>query len=204
MPQRGPKAPDWDQLYEQAEAQAGYFDTQQALGAGFSAPLLTHHAQSGRIRRVLRGVFRLSHFPRSEHENLVTFWLWSHQKGVFSHETALMLHGLSDAMPSRLDMTLPAEWRTRRLKIPEELIVHYADVPPTDRTWLGPVPLTTPARAILDCQREGAPREIVDLAFRQISHRGLLAPRDLRALRRSLTRLPSGREQQQDPRVRNA
>ena len=31
--------------------------------------------------------------------------------GVFSHDTALALHELSDALPARAHLTLPASWR---------------------------------------------------------------------------------------------
>jgi len=49
---------------------------------------------------VRRGVYRLEHFPAGEHEDLVALWLWTDRAGVFSHETALALHGLSDTLPS--------------------------------------------------------------------------------------------------------
>jgi hypothetical protein len=43
----------------------------------------------GRLRRLRRGLYRLVHFPLTEHEDLAALWLWSGQAGVFSHETAL-------------------------------------------------------------------------------------------------------------------
>jgi len=36
-------------------------------------------------------------------------------KGIFSHETALFLHGLSDRDPLRLMMTIPAGWNSKML-----------------------------------------------------------------------------------------
>src|SRR5690348_10230352 len=92
--------PNWDHLYEQASAQEGYFTTQQAAAAGYSSQLLLKHLHAGRIKRARRGVYRLVHFPAGDHEDLTIVWLWSECKGVFSHMTALALHGLSDALPS--------------------------------------------------------------------------------------------------------
>src|SRR5688572_30913165 len=105
--------PDWNRLYETASSQGGLFTTQQAVTAGHSSQLLLHHLRAGRIVRVRRGIYRLVHFPPSEHEGLVEIWLWSEQAGVFSHETALGLHDLSDALPAKLHLTLPRAWRSR-------------------------------------------------------------------------------------------
>ena len=55
-------------------------------------------------------MYRLVEFPTGEHEDLVIAWLWSDRAGVFSHDTALALHNLSDALPAHLHMTLPATW----------------------------------------------------------------------------------------------
>lgn len=51
--------PDHEGLFATATEQAGYFTTAQARGSGFSSPLLTHHAKSGRFVRVARGLYRL-------------------------------------------------------------------------------------------------------------------------------------------------
>ena len=111
--------PDWDGLFEIAAAQDGLFTTQQAAAAGYSPQLLSHHLRAGRIVRVRRGIYRLVHFLAPDHEDLTTIWLWSEQAGVFSHQTALALHGLSDVLPSRMHLTVPAAWRQRRLRVPE-------------------------------------------------------------------------------------
>jgi hypothetical protein len=37
----------------------------------------------------------------------VVLWLWSGREGVFSHETALALHELSDVMPATRHVTVP-------------------------------------------------------------------------------------------------
>ena len=83
--------PDWDHLFEIAAGQAGYFTTKQAAGAGYSTHLLRKHIHAGRVARSRRGIYRLVHFPASEHEELVAAWLWSEQAGVISHQTALSL-----------------------------------------------------------------------------------------------------------------
>jgi len=146
-----PSSPDWDRLFELAAAQAGHFTTQQAAEVGYSAQLLAHHAVVGRLRRVRRGVYRLVHFPLTEHEDLAALWLWSGQAGVFSHETALALHGLTGAQPAQHHLTLPASWAKRRLVVPGGVVLHFGDVAAHERCWVGPVPVTTPSRTRADC-----------------------------------------------------
>jgi len=175
---RGPH-PVWDRLYETAAPQGGYLTLAQAAAAGYSSPLVEYHVKSGRMERVARGIFRLVHFPPTDNEELVVFWLWSEQKGVFSHETALALHELSDALPAKMHMTVPAGWRRRRLRVPRGLILHYGDVAKADLTWRGPVPLTAPLRTVVDVALEGDPA-LAEQATAQGLRRRMFSRTDLR------------------------
>lgn len=172
MPRRV-KTPSWDHLYAAAAPQAGLFSLKQAADAGYSPPLLEYHVQRGRVARVARGIFRLTHFPPGDEEDLVALWLWSERRGVFSHETALRLHELSDVLPASAHLTLPSDARTRRRRTPPGVMVHYADVGQGDLTWKGPVPLTTALRSILDAQEAAVAPDIVRQAIRQGLRRGL-------------------------------
>lgn len=176
------RAPDWNKLYELAAAQAGYFQLAQAREAGYSPPLLEYYVREGRVERVARGIFRLAHFPPSDHEDLVIAWLWSGRLGVFSHETALLLHELSDALPARQHMTVPSAWERRRLRVPKNLILHFADLVEKDRAWKGPLPITTPLRTIVDCVAANSPPDIVKQAADQGVKRGLFARDDVRGV----------------------
>lgn len=124
--------PSWDALYQLAAPQAGYFSVSQAAAAGYSIPLIQYYVRRGRLQRALRGILRLAHFPPGEFEDLVPIWLWSRREGLFSHETALVLHGLSDALPGTTSLTLPEAWRRRRIRVPTGVVAHYDDVRPAD------------------------------------------------------------------------
>ncbi len=171
--------PDWDLLFEAASGQAGYFTTRQAADAGYSSQLLLKHIRAGRVARTRRGIYRLVHFPASEHEELVTAWLWSELVGVISHQTALALHGLSDALPANVHLTLPAAWRRRRFRVPPDVVLHHADVPPEDRAWFGAVPTTNPRLSLNDCAREGLSPELLRQAAQQALRRGLVTKPEL-------------------------
>lgn len=178
-------SPDWDALYAIAEGQSGYFRTSQAADAGYSPELLAKYLRNGRIVRVRRGVYRLTHFPAGENEDLVELWLWSDRIGVFSHDTALALHGLTDALPARVHMTVPCAWRRRHLvATPPVLLLHHADLGDADRGWVGAVPATTPARTLRDALDAGEDPSVIAAAARDAIERNLVDPADVRFLTR--------------------
>jgi predicted transcriptional regulator of viral defense system len=171
--------PDWDRLFEVASAQEGLFATAQAAEAGYSPQLLQKHLRAGRVSRVRRGVYRLVHFPPGEHEDLAAVWLWTERAGVFSHETALSLLGLSDALPAQVHVTVPASWQHRRLRVPSGVSLAFDEVTPTERTWAGAVPVTSARRTLADCAAAGVSPELVATAVRQARARGLVASAEL-------------------------
>ncbi len=168
-----------DRLYAVASGQEGLFTSQQAVDSGHSPQLLSHHQRSGRVLRVRRGIYRLAHFPAGEHEELVAAWLWSNQEGIFSHATALLLHGLSDALPARADLTLPPLWKNRRVRPPEGLVIHHGVVLEQERRWYGAVPITSVLRTLEDCARAHLDPHLLQQATRQALQRGLVAEQDL-------------------------
>lgn len=180
------RAPDWDRLFEIAAAQDGHFTTRQAAAAGYSTSLLVHHVRTGRFVRVRHGIYRLKHFPAGDQEPLTEAWLWSDMQGVFSHRTVLSLHSLSDILPAKVHMTLPADWRKRRLKVPADVVLHFADVPPQDRDWYGPVPVTKVARTLNDCARDHLSPELLAQAYEQALERGLARRTELAAVEAAL------------------
>jgi predicted transcriptional regulator of viral defense system len=174
-----PRSPEWDNLFEIAAAQEGMFTTQQAAEAGYSAQLLAHHVRAGKFARVHRGIYRLVHFPAGEHEELVAAWLWSELAAVVSHQSALALHGLSDALPASIHLTLPVSWRRRRLRVLPAVVLHHAEVLPADRSWSGAVPITNARRSLNDCARAGLSPELMRQAAHEALRRGLVARAEL-------------------------
>ena len=169
------KRPSWDRLYRTAAAQEGHFSARQAAAAGFSPQLLAKHLRAKKVIRPRRAIYRLVHFPPGEHEDLIVAWLWSDREGVFSHETALLLHDLSDTLPARAHLTLPASWRHRRLRVPKGLAIHYGDVADRDRTWIGALPTTSVRRTLNDCLHANVAPELIAQASSQAAARGLIS-----------------------------
>ena len=183
MSTRAEPAPSWDRLFEFAVGQDGHFTTKQAAAAGYSPQLLLKYLENGRLTRVRRGVYRMVHFPASDHEDLATLWLWSDQEGVFSHETALMLHDLSDVLPRKVHLTLPLAWAKRRLRVPNGVVLHHADVAKEERVAIGAVQATNVRRTLVDCVEAHVSPDLIEVALRQARDRGLLDKEALAAIR---------------------
>ncbi len=183
MPSPAQPAPNWDRLFDFAVGQEGQVTTKQAAEAGYSPQLLLKYLKNGRLTRVRRGVYRIVHFPAGEHEDLATIWLWSEKAGVFSHETALMLHNLSDALPRKVNLTLPTAWTKRRLRVPKGVVIHHGDVATNDRVEIGAVPVTTARRTLLDCIDAHVSPELIEAAVRQARTRALIDKDDVKAIR---------------------
>jgi len=164
----------WSQLYEVAASQAGYFTAAQASDSGFSLQLLKHHYNSGKVQRIRRGIYRITHFPSSELEDLVVLWLWSEMKGVFSHGTALDLWKLADYIPMVYFMTLPLSWKKRRLRVPGSLELFYSDLDSSEICWHGPIPITAVGRTLRDCECAGIGFEWLKAARNKAVHLGLV------------------------------
>ncbi len=165
------------QLYRIAEAQGGYFTAKQAASLGYASNKRVYHVQAGNWLREHRGIYRLALYPEPDRPDLILWWLWSRDRtdrptGVYSHQTALSLHELTDVNPSRLDMTVPASFR-RGAPIPKILRLHYGYISEPEQEALFGVPVTNALRTILDVWEEGSlPKDTLRQAFEQARSNG--------------------------------
>ena len=135
-----------DRLYRLAEPQAGYFTTAQAQAVGVSRQELYYLRRRGDLRSVAYGIQRLARFPASAHEDLVVACLWAGEEAVVSHDSALVVYDVGDAMPAEIHVTTRERFRGRR----KGVYVHHALLHPDEYTSRDGVPVTTPVRTIAD------------------------------------------------------
>ncbi len=164
-----------DKLYQIAEAQAGYFTTAQAVAAGVDRPRLSRFAAAGRLQRLRRGVYRLSHFPRSRHEDLFIAWLETGPDSVISHDSALALYDLSDILPTAIHVTVPRTASRRR----SGLRLHTNRISHEEITSYEGLPVTTVPRTIADVTSSGLSDELVAQAVREAVAQGLALPNEI-------------------------
>ena len=182
---------EWDTvLYGIAEDQAGYFTAAQARAAGLHQVRLVQLAQQGDIERISRGVYRFTRFPVSKLGHYMEAALWPQVRrpdvnGVISHQSALSIHELSDVSPARVHLTLPTVFRIRR-EVPKALVIHYADLAPTDVERVKGVPVTTPARSIRDAHASHVGNDLVGQAIADGRRSGSLSMAEADHLEREL------------------
>lgn len=166
-------------LYMLAEAQAGYFTAAQAVAAGVSRRALSGRARAGDLDHVRYGLYRLRRFPSHPHEDVVAACLWVGPDCAASHETALVVHGVSDAMPAAIHVTVPRPFRGAQPGV----IVHRAPLESADREVRDSVSVTTLARTLVDVATVSDP-SLVRQAVAEAIRDGKLARRQVRKLAR--------------------
>jgi predicted transcriptional regulator of viral defense system len=141
----------------------------QVVLAGVTRNQLSDLAAGGDLRRLRRGVYGLG--PRTadaELEDIASAWLaiaggilpWQREGGPdagVSHSSAARLHGFGTTIAGLPELT-QARQRSRRT----DMVIHPARLGSDDWAWLQAgsgmhLPVTTPARTIVDLLLDGEP-----------------------------------------------
>ena len=184
-------------LFAIAETQGGFFTAKQAEEAGFDRTHHAYHVRTGNWVREHRGVYHLNRFPMPERPDLILWSLWSRNRddqaqGIYSHQTALSIHDLSDVMPAKLHMTVPRSFR-RNAEIPPVLILRYDDLAADEVEEREGYRVTSPIRTIVDVWHEVSD-ELLSQAFNEAKTRGLITAADVERYRDKLPRFVSNRK----------
>ncbi len=174
--------PDHNKLFELASQQAGYFTTGQARRYGFHWDVLSYHVRTGHFLRGRRGLYRLTRFPASPHEEIIAAWLgFGPHEAVISHESALQLFDLADVVPTKVHLIVPRAKRSR--KPPPGVKIHTAmnALRRRDTVVRHGVRVTTPARSIADAAAYGTAPEQIVRAAQEALRRGLATQSELLA-----------------------
>lgn len=172
----------WDQLVERAAEQHGYVTTRDARDLGIDPTQLRLLAARGRLERVARGAYRVSVLPRGEHDDLAEAVAWSLGRGVVSHESALVLHGISDVNPSRVHLTVPRD-NYPRAAGGDLYRLHRRALVASDVTESDGIAVTTVERTIRDCLDDGTDPYQLRRAIERAEAEGLLRKSMAEALR---------------------
>ena len=101
-----------EKVSELMEKRGGYLTAKEAREEGILNKDLQRLASYGYIERVAHGLY----IREDVFEDPYYIAQYRCPKGIFSHDTALFLHDLSDRVPLRLTMTIPSGWNTPLLK----------------------------------------------------------------------------------------
>ena len=126
-----------NELIAIAQEHGGIIETKTAVEHGISKAMLYKLCKENKIHRVVQGQY---FFPDDMQDELLSISKRSDQI-IFSHETALFLHGISDRTPFEHTITVPSDY-TASVAIKNECKIYYIKPELFD---LGHTMLTTPA-----------------------------------------------------------
>lgn len=163
-------------LFSTAFGQGGYFTAKQAQEAGYRYQHLDYHVAAGNFERVDHGLYRLTTIPPGEYDDFRRLSLWSrNQKGipqaVVSHESALVLHDLSELLPRAIHLTVPS---TFRKPPPRGCVLHKSALGRGDVDEREGFFVTTPLRTLLDVSLDEVSTERLEKAVADALNRGLV------------------------------
>lgn len=174
-----------------AQEQGGYFTAKQAKDAGYDYPQLVYHVSGGNFVRVNHGLYRLPTVPTSEHDEFIRLSLWSRNQkdepqAVASHDSALVLHDLSELLPGKIHLTVPPRFRKAA---PPGCVLHKAVLSGDDVEEHAGFRVTSPLRTLLDAADGHLSQEQLTKAVADALARGLVRQKTLEAAAKCSERL---------------
>ena len=135
-----------------AERQGGVVEHTQLLALGLSRAAIHRRVRAGRLHARFRGVYAVGH-RRLAAEGLRWAAVLACGSGaVLSHTSGAVAWGLLRSTASRLDVTVPRGGREAR---PGIRLHRSRRLAPDEVTTLDGLPITTPARTLLDLAADG-------------------------------------------------
>lgn len=168
-------------LLAKVQEQGGYFTAKQAKESGYDYPHLEYHVSTGSFERVEHGLYRLTSVVPGESDDLIRLSLWSRNRddepqAVVSHESALVLHDLTELLPKETHVTVPPRFRKHP---PEGCVIHKSILRSGDvEEWTG-FRVTTPLRTLLDVAAGAINEDQLEKAVADALTRGLVRRRKL-------------------------
>jgi hypothetical protein len=136
----------YQRLTSLARRQHGALSVRQARDTGLSAKQIDGLVARGRLERPLRGALVIAGSPPSWEQTIMTSLHSAGTAALASHSTAAFLWSLIGRRPGTIEVVMPRWDRSI-----QPFIVHEStDLLPRDRSLVGPIPATTPARTVVD------------------------------------------------------
>ena len=102
----------YEQLDRMLVAQDGMLQTAQVVSAGISKPVFYHYVRERELERVAHGIY----LSRDSWVDAMDLIHLRFDQAVFSHETALFFHDLTDREPTEYMITVKTGYNPTRLK----------------------------------------------------------------------------------------
>jgi hypothetical protein len=156
-----------------AAAQHGVFTRAQAIRCGATKSTIRWRLRVGRWVQPLPKVYRIAGVPVTWRQQASAACLQLGPGAVLSHRAASALRGTLGVRRGRVEVTVP---RNRNRPRRDDVIVHLPrePIPPEDITAIDGIPVTKPARTLLDLATV-EPVEVVERALDDALRLGLVS-----------------------------
>ena len=179
------RLPDTSRLARLATRQEGVVSRRQLIVLGFSQRTISRHVAAGRLHRLYPGVYAVGHARLSERgSSLAAVIACATRSGTsaLSHRSAGRLHRfLRSTASGPIDVSSTERHRLAGLRCHQVRRLH-----PADLTTIGAIPVTTPARTLLDLAEVLHPRRLHDALEQALR----IDAFDLLAIRETIERNP--------------
>lgn len=138
-----------------AARQHGVVTLTQLLTIGLDKSAIGRRVRAGRLHRIHRGVYAVGHTHLSQEGRFLAAVFAFGDRAVLSHMSAAVLWRLLEPRGRRIDVTVPGSGARRSRKA---IIPHRSALPEHYVTIRHAIPVTTPARTIIDLADHGRPR----------------------------------------------
>ncbi len=153
-----------------AEHHYGVFRSSDLYSMGVDKDQIRSLCAGGVLRHETRGVYRLAGVPWSWQADLLAFCWAQYPNGFASHQSAARLWGVSGFKGRMVHVIVPMHSRRKRHQAGFKL--HESrKLPLSDRTVLDRIPVTSPARTVVDVAVYGSQAD-VDHAMESMQRMG--------------------------------
>ena len=166
-----------DPLFVLGDRQHGVGQTKQLLALGLSSSAISRKRKSGLLQRVHRGVLAIGRGSLTPEGRWTAATLATHPPSLLTHRSGLELWGGLPPSESPPHVLTHESRRVAGLQTHRTSSLH-----PDDCCALDLIPVTAPARSLLDFAAGGDPAEL-ELALNELRIARLVRPQDFAELR---------------------
>jgi very-short-patch-repair endonuclease len=161
--------------WELAREQHGVIARRQLIALGFTHDAIRHRIERGRLRPIWRGVYAVGRPELSRHGRWMAAVLACGTDALLSHETAAALWGIRRSGAAFIAVSVPP----RTFRRYSGIRIHRRALPRTDITRRDRIPVTTPARTLIDLATT-LREERLEAAVNEFDRLGLIDPERVR------------------------
>jgi hypothetical protein len=143
------------QIAQIAARQHGNITRQQLLKLGVDRRSVDYRGRTGRLHRVFRGVYAVGRPPIHPIERAAAAVLACGPRGALSHGSAMTLWGLWKRWDQPFEVTTALDRRSTAIRVHRSSTLLHRDV-----TIQQGIPVTSPARTLLDCAPSLPPKSL--------------------------------------------